>query len=472
MLFTTSWVADIFLLAIFILFVNHCIREKIKKTFFIIDPLFFFWAGVFVIYIIEGISNHEQYVQWYGADTIEAAYAWIFIGLVMLHFGYGMQQGIKLTKKIPNLPSRISSSKILFISLTLCTAGVFGWSLQIQSAGGLAMWAATPRGGENWEELSPYVGQLSFLLTVGLSLLLIHVEMHQRSSLMRTIAWLMIALYFLFFFYLGSRSRIIAVFLVALMAWSLPRRRTPNLLFLIPASMALFLMVNFQEQYRGYFQNLSFNLHKIDLTEVPARILPKAITGEASLKVVSKGTEFSMTAAVITYVPDKIPFAYGGEFLQIITNFVPRSAWPEKPYPRSELWSEVHELAGTSEWWVTHIHKPFIAGPAPGYIASWYYNGGIIGLLVGGIVTGIFFRLLRGIYARSVNNESYLILYSVLAPLGFGEAVSHPFGWVYVLLLVLVPLVIILKFMGAPSKAPPTRHDGIGGVPSGGRNTG
>lgn len=452
MLLTSSWVSDAFLFAILSILVIHVLRGLKSKTFFVFDPLIFFWAGVLVIYVNEGISNYENYVQRYGEESIEATYAWIFMGLLFLHFGYSLRQGSRLARKIPHLSTKISPNGMLFFSVAITALGLLGWSMQIQSAGSLTAWAATPRGGENWEELSGYVTQLSSMLIVGLSLLLLHVEMHRRSLFMKVVAWSLIGLLFLFFLYLGSRSRIIAVLLVALMAWSLPRRRNPSFLLLVPLGLVLFVLVSFQAEYRMHFRNFSFNLHEIDFTEVPSRILPRYISGDDSQKTFTLGTSFSMTAAVVDLVPKEIPFAMGGEFLQLVTHAIPRAIWPEKRYPRGELWSEVHLRAGTSNWWVTHISKPYLAGPAPGYIASWYYNGSVFGLFVGGVITGVFFRFVRGFYERGRANESYIVLYTVLAPVGFGEAVGHPFNWVYTMTLVLIPLTLILKFTGTSSK--------------------
>lgn len=448
MILTSSGLADILILAIGGLFIFHVAGAVRKRRFFAFDPLMFFWVGAFVIYIMEALSNYDDYVAFYDAASVEYALFLVFLGILFLHLGYRLPAGKRLANEIPALPNRILPNRMLFLSLFFIGMGLSGWWMQIMTAGSFAAWAAVPRGGEDWANLSGYVTVMAGLLTVGVSLLVLHVELHRRGPVLRVVAWILLGLLLLFFLYLGTRSRTIGTVVVGLMAWSLPRRRNPSLIVMSVLFFCLLIVTNFQAEYRGHFRNLSFNLHEIDWSEVPSRVLPRILTGAASSKTASPGSELGMTVAVAQLVPDRIPYALGYEFVQIFTQPVPRALWPGKRYPRGEAWSEVHRMAGTSGWWVDYVEKPFLAGPSPGYIASWYYNGGMLGLLIGGLLTGVFLRLLRGIYDRSKNNSGFLVTYLMLAPIGFGEATGHPFSWIYSLPLILIPLIIALRLVG------------------------
>jgi hypothetical protein len=335
--------------------------------------------------------------------------------------------------------------------------GLLGWKLTIDTAGGLSAWAAVSRGGADWENLSGYATALASLLAVGVSLLVLHVEMHRRRAWLRILAWLLLALLLLFFLYLGTRSRTIATVLVALMAWSLPRRRNPSLAILAPLFLVLLVVTSFQAQYRGHFRNFSFNFHEINWREVPGNVLPRFLTGEPSNKTLL-GSEFSMTAAVVKFVPDEVPYALGVEFLQFFTHSIPRAWWPDKRYPKNESWTPIHLKAGTSRHWVDYVKVPFVGGPAPGHIASWYYNGGVVGLMIGGLLVGVFLKAIRGLYDRAQQNQSYLVIYFVTTPIGFGSAVSHPFDWVYTAPLILLPLGILLYVSRVPRRVGQTRR--------------
>ena len=396
---------------------------------------------------LKALANYPDYVRWYGADSTQAALFWILIGVLFLHFGYSLPLGKLLANALPEPPARLNPNLLLLASFTLIGVGLVGWYLQIMTAGSFAAWASVSRGGEDWANLSGYVTIMASLLAVGIGVLVLHVEMHQRALVLRMLAWGLLLLLLVFFLYLGTRSRTIATVVVALMAWSLPRRRSPSIVILLPLFCALYLVTAFQAEYRGYFKDLSFNLDQIDWSDVPNQILPSAIVGGESEKTGSAGSEFGMTAAVVQLVPDRVPYNYGYEFVQILTNVVPRSVWEEKPYPRGEVWSDIHLIAGTSTYWVEHVKRPFLAGPSPGYVASWLYIGGLLGLVIGGLLTGTFLRMLRGVYDRSRANEGFLVLYMTLAPIGFGEATGHPFSWIYALPLILPPIVVLLSIV-------------------------
>lgn len=449
---TGSLTADLLLFAICgaLAFLVYSLTRA--KRFFLLDPLMFFWVGALVIYVFEAFANYSDYVGWYGADSVQGALFWILIGVLFLHFGYSLPLGRQLAHALPEPPARLNPDLLLLASFALIGVGLVGWYLQIMTAGSFAAWAAVPRGGENWEKLSGYVTLMASLLAVGIGVLVLHVEMHQRAIALRILAWGLLLLLLLFFLYLGTRSRTIATVIIALMAWSMPRRRTPSIALLLPLFCALYVITAFQAEYRGYFKDLSFNFDQIEWSEVPYRILPSVIVGGESDKTGSPGSEFGMTAAVVQLVPDRVPYNFGYEFLQIFTNVVPRSVWEEKSYPRGETWSDIHLLAGTSTYWVEYVKKPFLAGPSPGYIASWLYIGGPLGLLMGGVLTGTFLRMLRGVYDRGRSNEGFLVLYMTLAPIGFAEATGHPFSWIYALPVILPPIIVLLSIVKVRSR--------------------
>ena len=84
-------------------------------------------------------------------------------------------------------------------------------------------------------------------------------------------------------------------------------------------------------------------------------------------------------------------------------------------------------------------------GPAFGFVGHWYYVGGFLGLAIGGVITGILLRLIRGFYDWGRHNESVVVIYPYLLSIGFGEAAATPMGWVTGLPFVLLPLIILLR---------------------------
>jgi hypothetical protein len=445
---THSLLGDALILLILAIFASFVLIEVARRRFFAFDPLMFFWAGLFASLVAEVVGSYDDYVFYYDETSVLWALGYTVIGLAFLHLGYHLGYGERWAMRVPTIAPKLMPNMLLLFSLLPMGLGLLGWALEISTAGSLQQWAAVARGGQKYAEESGYVNFMASLLLSGASLLVVHVELHRRNFILKCLGWGMLVFLLIFFLYLGSRSRVIACVGVAFMAWAVPRRRNPSLLIAVPVFLMLNVVVNFQANYRNYFTNFSFNFDQIDWSQVPENVLPRFLTGATGrTRVASRASEFGMTVAVAWLVPDTVPYTYGREFLQLFTQPIPRALWPDKSYPRGEAWSDIHQIAGTSSYWTPDIAKPYLAGPSPGYIASWVYNGGIVGLLIGGLLTGGWFRFVRTIYERSSNCEGFLIIYIILAPTGFGEPTTHPFIWLYSLPLLLAPLTIVLLLM-------------------------
>lgn len=452
MFLTSSVFSDFCLIGIVAVFFWHFRRLARTGRWTVFDPLNFFWAGVFVIYVIDALSNHDAYSLWYGESVVEDALMWTLFGVVFVHIGYHIKTGARFAGHLPELPEQLARAPFLWVGVIFTLVGVCGWILLIESAGGISSWAGASRGAVDWEITSGYLGTMADFLYVGVFLLLLYAQLNPTGLMMRGLTWLLLGALLLFYVYLGSRSRTILLVLAALMAWNLPRGRSPSMLLLTPVFIALLLVTNFQAQYRDRFKDLSFNFEDIDWQDVPKDILPRFVLGSDSPVRVSGGSEFSITATVISLVPEQVPYALGAEFLQFFTHPIPRAWWPGKRYPKNESWTPIYMLGGASDYWVDHVEVPFLAGPAPGFTASWYYNGGALGLMIGGVLVGIMLRTCRGVLDRAKRSQSYFLIYFLVAPIGFGEAVSHPFGFIYSLPLLLLPLVALLYLIRKSAK--------------------
>src|SRR5207237_6591843 len=140
--------------------------------------------------------------------------------------------------------------------LVLIALGLYGYSVEFASAGGIERWASVPRGGTDWDKVSGYLTILTSLLPAGVGLLVLHVEMHRATPLKRSLAWLVFALMLLWFFYLGTRNRTVIMVMTALMDYYLSRRKNPRTLLLVAVFLVLFATSDFISSYRHKFINL------------------------------------------------------------------------------------------------------------------------------------------------------------------------------------------------------------------------
>lgn len=448
MFFTPSLQVDLLVIAVVGLFVGHSEFVYRNRRWSMLDPLNFFWAGALVIYVLQPLRFYNPLEQWYGEDGIIETLLVVLFGLVWVVLGYESRLASRVGRALPQLPERLVPNRMLVSCAVLIALGCAGWVLEFRSAGGIVSWAGQARGGTDYSAVSGYVRAMSSLLIAGIGLLALHVEMHRRGALLRVFAWAALALALLWMIYLGSRSRTILIVATGLLAWYLPRRKSPSFLLILPAFVALYVVTSFLAEYRLHFTNLSFNTERIDWNEAADLSLPTLFSSEDSQAVqrVSRGIEFSATAAVVDLVPDRVPFNLGMPLLEFFTRPIPRSLWPEKRYPHYEAFTPIYEVGQLTTYWVFDIETPVMAGPAFGFTGHWYAMGGLISLSLAGFVTGALFRAIRTGYYGMPCREGNTVLYLMLCPIGFGEAAGTPLFWLFSLPLLLAPVVLLTLF--------------------------
>lgn len=434
------------ILLIFLVYALHFWRAKTRGSWFLFDPVNVFFAGTFFIYVVEFFSNGYGYIDRHGIQTVNYTLLLISFGLACVAVGYRLPLGKYLYHCYPKPPMKVALWPILLLSLLLFLCGGLSWLSIINASGGIYEWASSARGGVDWAEISGYTNVLTHLSYAGPATLLMVIEAKRTKGAVRWLAWALIAINFIFYLYIGSRSRVILLTLVALASYSLPRQKNIPLWIIVPLGICLLFLVKFIAIYRSYFVNFSFSIGNTSFGEIVQTVVfAGGVSTGAGIGMAPVGSELNLTFAVVELVPHEISYNLGVEFAQLVTHPVPRAVWPEKPYPRGEVWSEIHRVEGSSMHWVEYVNTPFLSGPAPGFIASWYYIGGPIGLVIGGVLVGGLLRSLRIFQIRSKMSEGAAVLSSLLLIVGFSEAVSHPLEWIYRLPFLIVPLFIALK---------------------------
>jgi hypothetical protein len=242
--------------------------------------------------------------------------------------------------------------------------------------------------------------------------------------------------------YLGTRSRTIQYTALLMMAYYLPRRRSPAPWLIALVFAGLFVLVGFQAGYRSQFTDLSLHLERVDLTEARLQILPGFAGGSRELQLgrVSSGAEFNCVMAAVELVPTRVPYNYGSCLLEFATRLIPRQFWPAKRYPHYEAFTPIYDQGNLSAFWVTGTRVPIMAGPAFTFVGHYYAMGGPLALVVAGLLTGTLFRLIRSVYELAPGNQSAIVIYPWLVGIGFFEAAGTPLFWIFTVPVVLLPL--------------------------------
>ena len=428
------------------LIVVHSVKLIFARRWLLFDPLNTFWAGVFIVYIAQPVSFAKTFISWHRDGVFEETLFWIFIGLLCVVIGYEHGIGPIRARIVPRCPERLMPLHLAFAGYLLVGVGVVGYLYLFASAGGAAKWLSVGRGGTNYANISSYLAMLADFMPLGVLLLLFHASFHDVTRLKKILIWALGFLMWLWLVYLGTRSRTIMFTLMLLAAYYLPKRRNPPSWLLAGGFVFIFTLVNFQAQYREKFTNLSFNLDSINIEEAYRRSAPGFLGGDSIVqtKGVAKGAEFNCVMSVIDLVPKTVPYNYGYGHLEVFTRPIPRAMWPEKIYPGMEAVQGVFREANLSSAKVRGTD--LLMGPAFTFAGHWYYVGGPLALMAGGLFTGSLLRIIRNVYDRSEGSEGDLILYSILIPIGFGEAVATPLGWVYALPLTLLPILVLFAF--------------------------
>jgi hypothetical protein len=455
MKFTPYPLANLLLLGSISVILGHTFYLYRQKRLLFFDPIFMFWGGYFICYILQPVSFSEIFVDWHSVDVLNQTLFYSLIGVICVVWGYEMDLGVRLGQRLPQFTRKLDPDKFVRMGLILVGLGLVSYYFLFQSAGGMWEWLSYGRGGTDYDKVGGYVRELEKLTPVGTYLLLIHVCIHPVSRVKKTLVWIFMALVWTWYLYLGTRSRVIGVLLLAGSAYYVPRRKNPSLLIIVPAFLGLFILTNFQAHYRDSFSNLSFNLDQIDMEEAKALTLPGFLGGDKEMQhhEVSPGIDFNVAMATVELVPKKVPYNYGWGFLEFVTRIIPKSIWPNKIYPGLESWQGVLREGGLATSVVAD--RDLVMGPAFTFVAFWYYILGPISMVLGGLYTGILFRTLRTILDRDLHSEGNLVIYNTMLVIGFTEAASTPFEWVFDFpVSIVLPLSFLLYFCRQESPQP------------------
>ncbi len=102
---------------------------------------------------------------------------------------------------------------------------------------------------------------------------------------------------------------------------------------------------------------------------------------------ISRVAHLVVTSTVIEATPERIPYAYGETYLPLLTKWMPRAIWPEKPREvTGNAWAHAYGALGANDH-TTSFNLP--------WLTEFYMNFGVGGILFGMFAVGFLFAGLR-----------------------------------------------------------------------------
>lgn len=345
-----------------------------------LEPIFVvvFGYGLFLfvrpLYILS--FNDFETMNFLGAskEAIPLAIFFSILGLSALYFGYYSSVGPSLARALPAGRSEVSPKQLRNWSVFVLILGLllYGTFLRGPASGSLAS-----------ESLA---GSAYFYLGIDIAAVGVLLLFHWTLISPRWRRILLITLFITIFIvgatYLGSRYRVLYLGLTLIASYYLFRNRALSFRGLVYWLPLAFLYVAGVGLLRGGERR------------VTAEKITGLETGTALQRFVSSGGDlniFDTFTRILTVVPETVPFVMPGRtFLYLFVAFVPRSLWPGKPLPTELLMNR--EAIGDIGAVAANTGYSY---SLPG---SFYIEGGVVTLLLGAFIFGVFCRTIWSYY--------------------------------------------------------------------------
>ncbi len=414
----------------------------IKKNFDPFEPIYL-WCILFgflylvkpAIQLIRGTSFR------YGGNFLNEALIIAITGLLAFYLGYYSKIGKKIASWIPVIKSEISSKKLQIIAWIFIALGFLGLNQYIQISGGWQAFWSRPHGiAGQAHKTTAYLYQLPELMVIGFLLMcetIIHRKITERKKtgakgILTLIAAGLggVGIYTIIW---GSRTLYSWLIIAIIAIYFLKKRARPKLKATIGIIVLLYVVLSLVPVYRS-FMYLGSSFEKFAKNFNPIRDLASPLQ--------SDGDEFHVYLAEVALVPESIGYDYFNLYGRFFLHPIPRLIWPDKPAFLNSKWDEF--LAKSGLGW----------GSAETMLGDFYAQLGILAVILGTFLSGIFWKTIYEYLRQNPTNRSVIIIYAVILPNMFTylaqSAVIAFLKW----LPYMAPATIIALFLAREKKSP------------------
>ena len=369
--------------------------QVLTKKFDPFAPVWMFLVGYVQVYVIQAITLREWALSVRGDELVAAANLRALWSLIWFLAMYYSPAGRLIASFLPRPPTGWSMGAALGLSPLIIAWGAF-----------CAYFVATSGWGGDASAEQMLFTSFPFLMMVG-SVLLIVTGMNRESPrpIITAIGIVVAVLYSLIWMFNGKRSHSMIAVMSMVCAVYVTRLKRPSWIVLFATacagSMVVAVAINWRNNYNydrsvsGFVQYLgdfdaNWVLKSLNVDNDDENLDP--------MKVQSFETvEWGGFLLMLDTVPEKSGFDHGANYIRLVSTFIPRIIWPDKPLYGRDKWASAW-IAGSE----LKRNEEF-TGPSIGLLGATQLNGGAVGTLV---VLGVLGAFLRSAYEYFRTNES------------------------------------------------------------------
>lgn len=348
------------------------LSQIFRRSFDPFAPVWLFLTGYGQIYVAQAITCREYGLHARGVEIVTEANARALWALVWFLAVYFCGLGRLISARLPRPPQGWSTPAVVSVSPLLIVWGLICAGVAIRQTG-------APESAE-----ASLLRQFPTMMLAGGVLLIVTGRQPSRTQPHLTAAGIAVVVaYVLIWMFNAKRSHSLFGVLTGICAFYTPGLRRPSLPILGATAMIGVLVVSLAIGWRG---NGSYEQSAGGFLNYVSEFDPSSILVNLSLKSSEDGPlseprsretdEYGAFLLMMDTVPEKSPHDYGASYLRVVSTYIPRLIWRDKPLYGREQWVSA---------WIAGSEFPRDAsftGPAIGILGACQLNGGAVATVI------------------------------------------------------------------------------------------
>lgn len=364
---------ELYIMGTAALIVGSIVIGMLRKSFDPFAPVWMFLAGYFQIYVVQATSNREWAIDARGADVVSQANLRALWALAWFLLVYHCGLGKLVAARLPRPPERWS---LPLIGVTTPLLLVWGFACSVLVYMGRTDVSA--------EETLLFAFPF-FMIIAAVLMIVTSRHLPTPSPMLTALGVATAGLYAVIWMFNGKRSHPLFGILSALCAYYISRGTRPSKLVLAATGVACALSVTvainwrnnpkYERSVSGFIDYLGDFDPALMLRDMNLAAGHDEVVQSAALA--SKETEeYGGFLLMLDTVPAKSEYDYGESYMRIISTYIPRLVWPDKPVFGRQHWISAW-MAGSQ-----FVRKSDFTGPSIGILGAAQLNGGAVGTFV------------------------------------------------------------------------------------------